>query len=95
MAAALKRTGWTLLTRDGKPPRGGIAMFARLPAGLDDDRGFLDRALELGLFSAIPGFAFGAPGCVRFGYAGMTVEQIDRLEAHLRTVADHCLAGVT
>ncbi len=93
MAGALQRTGWTLLTRDGGIPRGGISMFARLPAGIDDDREFLDRALELGLFSAIPGSAFGAPGCVRFGYAGMTVGQIDRLEGHLRTVADRCSNG--
>jgi aspartate/methionine/tyrosine aminotransferase len=90
MATALQHAGWTLLTRDGRVPRGGISMFARLPEGLDDDRAFLDRALELGLFSAIPGSAFGAPGCVRFGYAGMTVEQIDRLEGYLKTVADQC-----
>ena len=90
MALALERTGWTLLTRHGEVPRGGISMFARLPDHLEDDRAYLDCALELGLFSAIPGSAFGAPGCVRFGYAGMTVEQIDRLETHLQTVADHC-----
>lgn len=90
MAEALQRTGWTLLTRRGEVPRGGISMFARLPDGLDDDRAFLECALDLGLFSAIPGSAFGAPGCVRFGYAGIPVEQIDLLEAHLQTVADHC-----
>ena len=93
MTTALRHTGWTLLTRDGRVPRGGISMFARLPAGLDDDRAFLDLALELGLFSAIPGSAFGAPGCVRFGYAGMTVDQIDRLEEHLRTVVSLCRDG--
>jgi len=93
MTTALRHTGWTLLTRDGRVPRGGISMFARLPAGLDDDRAFLDLALELGLFSAIPGSAFGAPGCVRFGYAGMTVDQIDRLEEHLRTVVNLCRDG--
>ncbi|MEE4271459.1 MAG: pyridoxal phosphate-dependent aminotransferase [Thermoanaerobaculales bacterium] len=87
MAEALQNTGWTLITRDGKAPRGGISMFARLPEGFDDDRAFLDRAMELGLFSAIPGSAFGASGCVRFGYAGMTVEQIGRLEKHLRSLA--------
>ncbi|HSL18798.1 MAG TPA: hypothetical protein VLB51_12900 [Methylomirabilota bacterium] len=30
----------------------------------------------------------------RIRHAGMTVEQIGRLEAHLQTVADHCLARV-
>jgi len=88
MAEALQRTGWKILTRDLRPPRGGISMFAELPEGLDDDQAFLDRAIELGLFSAVPGSAFGAPGCMRFGYAGMTVEQLDRLEDHLRTVAE-------
>lgn len=88
MAAALRNTGWTLITRDGEPPRGGISMFARLPEGFDDDCAYLDRAMELGLFSAIPGSAFGAPGCVRFGYAGMTIEQIRRLEGHLHAVSN-------
>jgi DNA-binding transcriptional MocR family regulator len=76
-----------------QPPRGGISMFARLPDGLDDDRAYLDRGIELGLFSAIPGSAFGAPGCMRFGYAGMTFEQLDRLEGHLRTVTDSLLTS--
>ncbi len=93
MATALQRTGWTILTRNQQPPRGGISMFARLPDGLDDDRAYLDRAIELGLFSAIPGSAFGAPGCMRFGYAGMTVEQLDRLEGYLRTVTDSLLTS--
>jgi len=43
-------------------------------------------AIVMGRFSAIPGSAFGAPGCIRFGYAGMPVKAIQRLGAALPEV---------
>ena len=50
------------------------------------DVAFIDAAISMGRFSAIPGSAFGAPGCVRFGYAGMPVEGIKRLARDISEV---------
>jgi aspartate/methionine/tyrosine aminotransferase len=86
MTAVLTEAGFTVEGRFPEGPRGGISLLARLPEGLDDDVAFLEKAMELGLFSAIPGSAFGAPGCVRFGYAGIPPEAIERMRDGLRTV---------
>jgi len=45
--------------------------------------------MELEKFSAIPASVFGAPGCLRFGYAGMTREDIQRLSHSLEDVLDY------
>jgi aspartate/methionine/tyrosine aminotransferase len=91
MAGALREAGLTLVGRWNDLPRGGISMLGRLPAGLEDDAAFLERAMEEERFSAIPGSAFGAPGCIRFGYAGIPVEGIERMGRHLRELADELL----
>ncbi len=89
MTAVARSAGFTVEGRQAEVPVGGISLLARLPEDLAvDDEAFVDRAMEMKRFSAIPGTPFGAPGCVRFGYAGMTVEQIDRMEVSLREVAD-------
>ena len=89
MAEVVRESGFKIVGRvaDHTPP-GGISLFARLPEGLDDDMEFIDRAIELGRFSAIPGTAFGAPGHIRFGYAGMTLESIDRMRSALSEVVE-------
>jgi len=71
-----------------QPPPGGISLFARLPTGLEDDINFVDTAISLGAFSAIPGTAFGAPGHIRFGYAGMSLDSIERLRGVLGEVVE-------
>jgi aspartate/methionine/tyrosine aminotransferase len=84
MAEVVRENGFTIVGRvENQTPPGGISLFARLPEGLDDDVEFNNRAIELGRFSAIPGTAFGAPGHIRFGYAGMTLESIDRMRSAL------------
>jgi aspartate/methionine/tyrosine aminotransferase len=88
MSEVLVAAGFTIEGRFPQEPRGGISLLARLPDGLDDDVAFLDTAMELGRFSAIPGSAFGAPGCVRFGYAGIPLEAIERMREGLRVVLD-------
>jgi len=88
MTEVLTATGFTIEGRYPEGPRGGISLLARLPAGIDDDLAFLEKAMEMAKFSAIPGSAFGAPGCVRFGYAGIPVGSIDLMEEALREVID-------
>ena len=88
MREVLTEAGFEIQGRFPDGPRGGISMLARLPDGLDDDVAFLDKAMELARFSAIPGSAFGAPGCVRFGYAGIPLESIERMRGGLRDVID-------
>jgi aspartate/methionine/tyrosine aminotransferase len=88
MAQTLRGAGFSIAGRRGDVPLGGISMLGRLPEGLVDDRAFLDRAMEMERFSAIPGSAFGAPGCIRFGYAGIPLEGLDRLGRDLREVAE-------
>ena len=67
-----------------------ISVLARLPEWIKvDDKAFVDKAMELEKFSAIPASVFGAPGCLRFGYAGMPREDITRLSRHLQDVLDY------
>jgi len=88
MSAVLLDEGFTIEGRFPEGPRGGISLLGRLPEGLEDDVAFLDKAMEMALFSAIPGSAFGAPGCVRFGYAGIPLEAIERMRGGIRDVID-------
>ncbi|MBN2198781.1 MAG: pyridoxal phosphate-dependent aminotransferase [Candidatus Aminicenantes bacterium] len=90
MLSVLKDKGFVLAGRDPDFPSGAISILARLPAGIEaDDRAFVEKAIELEKFSAIPGSVFGAPGCLRFGYAGMPRGDIERLSGHLQVVLDH------
>jgi len=80
MVEAMRANGFKIVGRVAdQPPPGGISLLARLPDGLEDDIAFIDTAISLGTFSAIPGSAFGAPGHIRFGYAGMNLDSIERL----------------
>jgi aspartate/methionine/tyrosine aminotransferase len=79
-----------LAGRDKDFPSGAISVLARLPEWVKvDDQAFVEKAMELGKFSAIPASVFGAPGCLRFGYAGMPREDIQRLSLALQEVLDH------
>ncbi len=88
MVEVLRSTGFKIESRHGGLPLGGIALLARLPEGLEDDEAIIDAAIDMGRFSAIPGSAFGAPSCIRFGYAGIPLEGIERLAAALPEVLD-------
>jgi aspartate/methionine/tyrosine aminotransferase len=88
MVEALHSAGFKIESRHGGFPLGGIALLARLPEGIEDDGAVIDAAIDMGCFSAIPGSAFGAPGCIRFGYAGIPVEGIERMAAGLPEVLD-------
>jgi aspartate/methionine/tyrosine aminotransferase len=86
----LKEKGFTLAGRDKDFPSGAISVLVRLPEWIKvDDKAFVEKAMELEKFSAIPASVFGAPGCLRFGYAGMTREDIGRLSHGLQDVLDH------
>jgi len=86
MVEVLLSTGFKIESRHGGLPLGGIALLAHLPEGLEDDEAVIDAAIDMGRFSAIPGSAFGAPGCIRFGYAGIPLEGIERLAEALPEV---------
>jgi aspartate/methionine/tyrosine aminotransferase len=88
MVETLLSAGFTIESRHGGLPPGGIALLARLPEGLEDDEAVIDAAIDMGRFSAIPGSAFGAPGCIRFGYAGIPVEGIELLARAIPDVLD-------
>jgi DNA-binding transcriptional MocR family regulator len=79
MVETLESEGFEIVSRHDGMPRGGISLLARLPEGAEDDRAFIDTAIDMGRFSAIPGSAFGAPGCIRFGYAGISTDGIRRM----------------
>lgn len=86
----LKDKGFTLAGRDKDFPSGAISVLARLPDWIQvDDKAFVEKAMELEKFSAIPASVFGAPGCLRFGYAGMPRGDIERLSGHLQDVLDY------
>ena len=88
--SVLKEKGFTLAGRDADFPSGAISVLVRLPEDIKaDDTAFIQKALELKKFSAVPGSVFGAPRCIRFGYAGMTRETIQRFGQNLQDVVDH------
>ncbi|MGB3861120.1 MAG: pyridoxal phosphate-dependent aminotransferase, partial [Candidatus Aminicenantaceae bacterium] len=85
----LEEKGFTLAGRDKDFPSGAISVLARLPANINvDDKVFVEKALDMGKFSAVPASVFGAPGCIRIGYAGMTQEKIRRFAGALQDVLD-------
>lgn len=86
----LRAKGFTLAGRDKDFPSGAISVLVRLPEGIEvDDIRFVEKAMELKKFSAIPASVFGAPGCLRFGYAGMTRESLGKLSKNLQDVLDY------
>jgi aspartate/methionine/tyrosine aminotransferase len=86
----LKEKGFALAGRDKDFPSGAISVLVRLPEEINvDDKTFVEKAMELKKFSAIPASVFGAPGCLRFGYAGMTRENIEKLSKNLQDVLDY------
>ncbi len=85
----LEEKGFTLAGRDKDFPSGAISVLARLPADINvDDKVFVEKALDMEKFSAVPASVFGAPGCIRIGYAGMTQEKIRRFAGALQDVLD-------
>lgn len=92
--SVLKEKGFTLAGRDSDFPSGAISVLVRLPDWVKaDDKAFVEKAMELEKFSAIPASVFGAPACLRFGYAGMPREDIERLSGHLQDVLDEYRKG--
>lgn len=90
----LREKGFTLAGRDRDFPSGAISVLARLPEDITvDDKAFVQRALEMEKFSAVPASVFGAPGCIRIGYAGMTQEKISRFRGALQDVCDSFRGG--
>lgn len=88
--SVLRKKGFVLAGRDKDFPSGAISVLVRLPEDIKiDDVAFIEKALELKKFSAVPGSVFGAPRCLRFGYAGMTRETIQRFGQNLQEVLDH------
>ncbi len=85
----LEEKGFTLAGRDKDFPSGAISVLARLPADINvGDKEFVQKAMEMGKFSAVPASVFGAPGCIRIGYAGMTQEKIGKFAGALQDVLD-------
>lgn len=90
MLAVLREKGFSLAGRDTDFPSGAISVLVRLPEDIKiGDTEFINKAIELKKFSAVPGSVFGAPRCIRFGYAGMTQETIKRFAQNLQDVLDH------
>ena len=68
----------------GRRPDGTIFLIASLPPWWKhDDNAFCEQAIALGLFSAIPGSAFGLTGAVRFSFGAMTDDDIRRLPSRI------------
>ena len=89
MISILKEKEFELAGRDKDFPSGAISVLARLPKDIKlDDKALVEKAMELKKFSAVPGSVFGAPGCIRLGYAGMTQETIKKFAENLQDVLD-------
>jgi aspartate/methionine/tyrosine aminotransferase len=89
MISVLRENGFELAGRDKDFPSGAISVLARLPEDIKvDDKEFIEKALQLKKFSAVPASVFGAPNCIRLGYAGMTQETIKRFSRSLKEVAN-------
>jgi len=87
--SVLRDRGFTLAGRDKDFPSGAISVLARLPEDIEcDDKAFIQKAMELEKFSAVPASVFGAPNCVRFGYAGMAKKTIRNLSQNLQDVLE-------
>lgn len=85
----LEEKGFTLAGRDRDFPAGAISVLARLPADITtDDKEFIKKALDMEKFSAVPASVFGAPGCIRIGYAGMSQDKIRKFAEALQDVLD-------
>jgi len=85
----LRERGFHLAGRDKDFPSGAISVMVRLPEDIEiDDKAFVEKAMELEKFSAVPASVFGSPRCLRFGYAGMPQETIKKLSQHLQDVLD-------
>jgi aspartate/methionine/tyrosine aminotransferase len=66
----LSEKGFSLAGRDKDFPSGAISVLARLPEDIKiDDKAFVEKALELEKFSAVPASVFGAPW-IRSGLSG-------------------------
>ncbi len=90
----LEEKGFDLAGRDSDFPSGAISVLARLPKDIAvDDKEFVERALDMGKFSAVPASVFGAPGCIRIGYAGMTEDKIRNFAGALQDVLDSFRRG--
>jgi aspartate/methionine/tyrosine aminotransferase len=88
--SVLREKGFSLAGRDADFPSGAISVLVKIPEDIHiDDVAFIDKALELNKFSAVPGSVFGADRCIRFGYAGMTRETIQRFGQNLQDVLDN------
>jgi aspartate/methionine/tyrosine aminotransferase len=89
MISVLSEKGFDLAGRDRDFPSGAISVLVKLPEDIKvDDKTFVAKALEIEKFSAVPASVFGAPRCIRFGYAGMTQETIKRFSQNLQDVLD-------
>lgn len=70
--------------RPGHRSEGTIFLMAGLPPWWSgDDLSFVDQGIDRGLFSAIPGSAFGLDGSVRFSFGAMDLATIARLDDNL------------
>jgi aspartate/methionine/tyrosine aminotransferase len=84
LLAVLERHGMAPVGRPGHRSEGTIFLMAALPSWwTGDDVSFVEAAIARGLFSAIPGSAFGLPGSVRLSFGATQLRDIERLDAHL------------
>ena len=84
LLAVLERHGMPPVGRPRHRSEGTIFLMAGLPDWWSgDDVGFVEEAIGRGLFSAIPGSAFGLPGSVRLSFGATELADIERLDGHL------------
>ncbi len=70
-----------MVSKAARPPEGTIFLMATVPPWFEgDDAAFAERALTAGLFSCVPGSAFGLPGQVRLSYGALSPETIAVLD---------------
>ncbi|MEM7261787.1 MAG: pyridoxal phosphate-dependent aminotransferase [Planctomycetota bacterium] len=83
LVEVLTKHGFPLRGRPKHEPQGTIFLMVGLPDWFDgSDEEFVERALESGCVSCVPGGAFGLPGALRFSYGGMTEQAIVQLDSN-------------
>lgn len=83
IADALTEVGFKVF--GNRPPDGTIFTFAKIPETVNlSDKEFIGKAMDLHLFSAIPGSACGKPGWLRFSFGNLSLEDISQLKNNLQ-----------
>ncbi|MFA5031881.1 MAG: pyridoxal phosphate-dependent aminotransferase [bacterium] len=87
MGEKLKKVGFELA--GDKLPDGSIFMFAKIPETIKiGDKEFIEKAIQMGKISGIPGSECGKPEWIRFCFGFVKLEDIEKFGKNLKDVVN-------